>query len=237
MDFRVAIPVPASCDAEYNARSLPLYLSSLRSSGAEPVVIAEEFSQVDIARLLRRTDGVLLPGSRFDVDPERYGAARELECGPADPQRTAVDELLLQDAFNLQKPVLAICHGAQSLNVFCGGSMVQDLKTSVVHRADRALHEAHPVRLESGSRLFGLLPAKAGGQVQVNSTHHQAISLAGGNLRIAAVSPGDGVIEAVESRSDSHFVVAVQWHPERTYVQSAFSRAIFSAFMEALRGR
>ena len=73
--------------------------------------------------------GILLPGSGFDVDPERYGEARIPECGEADPARTAVDELLLQDAFNLRKPILAICHGAQTLNVWRNGSLIQDLKT------------------------------------------------------------------------------------------------------------
>ena len=68
---------------------------------------------------------------------------------------------------------------------------------------------------------------------QVNSSHHQAIRSPGDNLRVIAISPGDGVIEAVELDSPEHFVLGVQWHPERTYTQSAFSRAIFAAFVEA----
>ena len=87
---------------------------------------------------------VLLPGSRYDIDPQRYGEDPIPECGDADPARTAVDELLLQDAFNLHKPILAICHGAQSLNVWCNGSLVQDLKTPVNHRPGREVVEAHP---------------------------------------------------------------------------------------------
>jgi putative glutamine amidotransferase len=67
----------------------------------------------------------------------------------------------------------------------------------------------------------------------VNSSHHQAVRTAGDNLLIAAVSPVDGVIEAIELDSKAHFVVGVQWHPERTYTQSAFSRAIFTAFAAA----
>jgi putative glutamine amidotransferase len=69
--------------------------------------------------------------------------------------------------------------------------------------------------------------------VQVNSSHHQAIRTTGDNLRVSAVSPGDGVIEAVELNSAEHFVLAVQWHPERSYAESQLSRAIFAAFMEA----
>ena len=102
--------------------------------------------QERVARLLAGVQGILLPGSGFDVDPERYGEARIPECGPADPARTAVDELMLQDAFNLRKPILAICHGAQTLNVWRNGSLVQDLKTTVNHRPGREVVEAHPVR-------------------------------------------------------------------------------------------
>ena len=69
--------------------------------------------------------------------------------------------------------------------------------------------------------------------LQVNSSHHQAMRMIGDNLRVSAVSPLDGVIEAVELDAADHFVVGVQWHPERTYVQSGFSRAIFSAFVKA----
>jgi putative glutamine amidotransferase len=78
-----------------------------------------------------------------------------------------------------------------------------------------------------------LLPQGERLEAQVNSSHHQAVRLPGDNLLVSAVSPDDGVIEAVELDSRSHFVVAVQWHPERTYTNSAFSRAIFSAFVQA----
>jgi putative glutamine amidotransferase len=177
--------------------------------------------------------GVLLPGSRYDVDPQRYGEARSPECADDDPARTAADELLLQDAFNLHKPILAICHGAQTLNVWRGGALIQDLKTEVNHRPGREVVEAHPVKIAEGSRLTGMLPANEDAVVQVNSSHHQAIRNPGDQLRVTAVSPGDGVIEAVEMDAPNHFVVAVQWHPERTYGESGFSRAIFSAFVQA----
>ena len=67
----------------------------------------------------------------------------------------------------------------------------------------------------------------------VNSSHHQAIRIPGDNLLVSAVSPGDGVIEAVELDSSEQFVLAVQWHPERTYTGCAFSRAIFAGFVQA----
>jgi putative glutamine amidotransferase len=236
MAVRIAIPVPTSSDPEYNQRSLPPYVDALRAAGAEPVVVPLDESQERVAKLLAGVQGVLLPGSRYDVDPQRYGEARAPECAEDDPARTAADELLLQDAFNMRKPVLAICHGAQSLNVWRSGSLIQDLKTAVNHRPGREVVEAHLVHIAEGSRLTGLLQGAERAEVQVNSSHHQAIREPGDHLRVTAISPGDGVIEALELDAPNHFVVAVQWHPERTYTQSEFSRAIFSAFVEAAAG-
>lgn len=232
MGIRIAIPQPTSADAVYNQRSLPQYIAALEAAGATPVVVPLTEPQATVASCIAKAQGVLLPGSGFDVDPERYGESRQPECGPGDPLRAAVDELLLQDAFNLRKPILAICHGVQTLNVWRNGTLIQDLKTTVNHRPGREVVEAHPVRIAEGSRLSWILPAGTGLDVQVNSSHHQALRDPGDQLLVTAVSPLDGVIEAVELNSSDHFVVGVQWHPERTYTQSAVSRAIFAEFVK-----
>lgn len=233
MAVRIAIPEPTSSDPEYNGRALPQYVAALEAAGAEPVVVRLSEPQQQVAKLLASVQGVLLPGSHHDVDPQRYGEARGPECAEDDPIRAAADELLLQDAFNLRKPILAICHGAQTLNVWRNGSLIQDLKTPINHRPGRNVVEAHPVRIAEGSRLTGLLAPADEAEVKVNSSHHQAIRTLGDNLRVSAVSPVDGVIEAVELDSANHFVIGVQWHPERTIAQSGFSRAIFFAFVAA----
>ena len=238
MPIRVAIPEPTSDDAEYNARSLPAYLAALQSSGAIPVLIPLHERQDKVASLLAGTQGVLLPGSLFDVDPERFGEARIPECGPSDAGRTSVDELLLQDAFNLRKPVLAICQGIQALNVWLNGSLIQDLvavlKTPVNHRPGRNVVNAHPITVERESLLGQLTVQLRVPLVEmVNSSHHQALGRLGDQLVVTAISPDDGVVEAVEIVSQDHWVVGVQWHPERTFEVSEFSRAIFRAFVQA----
>jgi putative glutamine amidotransferase len=233
MPIRIAIPEPTSTDAEYNGRSLPPYCESLIAAGAEPVIISLNETQARVAQLLAGVQGILLPGSRYDVDPQRYGEERILECGEADSARTAVDELFLQDAFNLRKPILAICHGTQTLNVWRNGKLIQDLKTNVNHSPGRQIAEAHPVQIAAGSRLMGMVPTIEAEEPKVNSSHHQAVLAPGDKLRVTATSPGDGIIEAIELDDPAHFVVGVQWHPERTYPQSAFSRSIFAAFVRA----
>lgn len=233
MSVRIAIPEPTSSDAEYNQRALPQYVKALEAVGAEAVVVPLSAPQQSVAKMLAGVQGILLPGSRFDVDPEKYGETAIPECGPTDPARTAVDELMLQDGFNLKKPILAICAGTQALNVWRNGSLIQDLQTNVNHQPGREVVKAHPVRIAEGSRLAGLFASSGEAEPQVNSSHHQAVHVPGDQLRVSAVSPADGVIEAVELDAQEHFVVAVQWHPERTYAESAFSRTIFAAFREA----
>lgn len=236
MTTRIAIPEPTSNDTAYNQRSLPQYIAAIQSSGAIATVIPLHERQDRIARLLANVQGILLPGSGYDLAPESYGESRIPACNAPDPDRAAVDELLLRDGFNLHKPILAICYGVQALNVFRDGSLIQDLKhdgkVKVNHAPGREVQEAHPVRISPGSRLAGI--ARDGETiVQVNSSHHQALRRAGNDLRVTAVCPVDGVIEGVELESEQHFVVGVQWHPERTYTTSEFSRGIFSAFTEA----
>lgn len=235
MNLHIAIPEPTSKDPAYNQRALPQYIAAIQSAGALATVIPLHERQERVARLLAGVQGVLLPGSGYDLDPQAYGEARIPECHEPDSDRAAVDELLLQDAFNLRKPILAICYGVQALNVWRNGSLIQDLaadgKTSVNHRPGPEVSEAHPVRLTSGSRLAAI--AGPANEIPVNSSHHQALRVPGDNLRVTAECPDDGVIEAVELESADHFVVGVQWHPERTYTSSPFSRAIFAAFLQA----
>lgn len=237
MTARIAIPEPTSDDIAYNQRTLPLYLAALQSSDAIPVVIPLHERQDRVARILQGVQGVLLPGSGYDVDPQKYGEARIPECAKADGARAAVDELLLQDAFNLRKPILGICYGAQALNVWRNGTLIQHMQTPVDHAPGRTVLDAHPVRVTSGSRLAAILQGKADFPAptltDVNSSHHQAIRLPGDHLAIAAISSRDEVIEAIELDEPDHFVVGVQWHPERTYTHSRFSRSIFTAFVEA----
>jgi len=233
MKPRIAIPVPHS-NAEYAQRVLPDYTHAVEAAGGEPVVIPLDATPEETAKLLNRCQGVLLPGSKADVDPQKYGATRHAGTADPDPLRDAADELLIQDAYNMRKPILGICYGLQSLNVWRTGTLVQDiaseLKSAVNHAAGRKVPHAHNVAVESGSRLAGILGKEK--TVAVNSSHHQAVEVAGDGLRVAARCPEDGVIEALESTQPDQWVVAVQWHPERSYDDDAASRALFRALIE-----
>ncbi len=234
---RIAIPQPCTDDAEYNRRAWPQYADAVRQSGGEPVEVPLTASPKEVADLINTCQAVLLPGSGNDVNPQRYGALREPETNPDDPARESVDDMLLQDAHNMHKPVFGICFGAQSLNVWRTGTLVQHLAPMPVnHRAGRAVAVAHTVDVLPGSIVAEAAAAEGPEpRLNVNSSHHQALGIVGDGLSVTARCPQDGVVEAVEGTAPDHYVVGVQWHPERTFASSAASRALFSRFLHAAR--
>src|SRR6058998_1137795 len=146
---RIAIPIPHSADPEYAERSLPQYERAVELVGGEPVRIPLDQSPATAMKLIERCDAVLLPGSKADVDPAKYDAERHPKTEAADPKRDTVDELLLQDAFNMRKPVLGICYGLQILNVYRSGTLLQHIESAVNHEAGRNVPVAHDVRIEA----------------------------------------------------------------------------------------
>lgn len=229
---RIAIPEPNSADREYSERSWPQYARAVESAGGVAVKVPLLESPAGVAQLVASCEGVLLPGSPADLNPQKYGEEAIPECEAADAAREAVDELLLQDASNLYKPLLGICYGFQSLNVWRGGTLVQHLTTAVDHTAGRTVVEAHVVEVNPKSRLRRLLGLGSRTSVAVNSSHHQAVAVLGDGLVRSAWSPQDGVIEAAEGRGDQ-FLVGVQWHPERVLNESRAAQALFQAFVDA----
>ena len=232
---RIAIPEPSALNPEYSRNNWPRYAAAIESVGGEAVPIELTATPSEVAQTLASCQGILLPGSGADLNPSKYGEALN-GSNPADPAREAADELLLQDAFNLRKPALCICYGFQSMNVWLGGSLIQDLPSQrpspVTHgRIHGQPPPPHPVSLREGSKLAALAAAT---ESQVNSSHHQAIARLGDGLHLAATCPVDGVTEAAEMPGAA-FVVGIQWHPERDYPDNPFSQSIFQAFVDAAR--
>jgi putative glutamine amidotransferase len=215
------------------------YADAVRNAGGEPIAISLGLSSHDLKHLAQSLDAFVLPGSPADIEPSLFHATRHPECASADSHREKTDFALLESAFADHKPVLAICYGIQSLNVFLGGSLVQDipseLHTPIEHQwrdSKQGTPEPfHTARIKPGSRLEKIAGV---GEVRVNSSHHQSIRDAGRDLRIAARAP-DGVIEAVEWTDDSNWVVGVQWHPERMVAADSLAKGLFSNLVAAAR--
>lgn len=215
------------------------YADAVRNVGGEPVAISLGLSLQELNQLARSVDAFVLPGSPADIEPSIFRAARHPECAPADAHREKTDFAILENAFADHKPVLAICYGIQSLNVFLGGTLVQDIPSELHPPIEHQWHKGkqgtpepfHTAQIESGSCLEQIAGM---GEVRVNSSHHQSIRDLGRNLRIAARAP-DGVIEAVEWMGDSNWVVGVQWHPERMVATDSLAKGLFSSLVAAAR--
>ncbi len=239
---RVGIPYRNAQEESAGKREkYDYYVRAVRESGGEPVAVSLSLEPARLAELAASLDAVLLIGSPRDVDPVWYHAQRHKDTAAADPLREQTDFSLLDHAFRARKPVLAICYGVQSLNVWLGGRLIQHIPDEVpgalkhewVGRQQGAPEPYHPARIEPGTRLAQISGA---GEVRVNSSHHQAVHTPGRGLRIAARAP-DGVIEAVELADDPvRWVLGVQWHPERM-TQDAFSRRLFGELVNACATR
>lgn len=244
MKPRVAVPVPTSVDRTYNEQNWAVYAACLNVCGAEPVAFPPDLTAQQARALACGCHAVCLTGSPADVDPQQYGQERDPACAPADPAREQIDRLLLEEVFEARKPLLAICFGLQSLNVFQGGTLVQDLApVPVNHAAGASVGIAHMVMVAPGSLLANLsggetLEGRDGMRIPANSSHHQAVGIAGKGLRITGRCPQDGVVEALElvSNGEHPFLLGVQWHPERTFTMPA-SRGLFDGLVAAARQR
>jgi putative glutamine amidotransferase len=216
---RIGIPFRrVSEEQTENQEKIEPYARAVELAGGQPRLLSLFLSPDELKRQAAELDAIVLPGSPADVDPARYGVTTRPETAEADERREQTDMALLDWAFAEGKPVLAICYGTQLLNVYRGGTLVQDipseLRGSLTHHWERergAPEPHHPARLLPGSLVCRLAEA---GETVVNSSHHQSIRIPGRDLRVTALSP-DGVVEAVELESPSHWVIGVQWHPER----------------------
>jgi putative glutamine amidotransferase len=239
---RPRIGIPWRTSQEEAAGNLPKiqnYVDAVEQAGGEAVLLSVVHPgtlQTEIAEL----DGFVLPGSPADVNPSEYGASNRGQSETPDRPREETDRAVLGHAFAEQKPVLAICFGCQLLNVYLGGTLIQDLRTETAtalpHRRKDLQPEPpedplHDVRFTPESQL-----AKIAGSTQavVNSSHHQSIAKPGRQLRITGQAP-DGIVEGVEWTGDANWVIGVQWHPERRLGDS-LADGLFGDLIAAARG-
>ena len=228
--IRVGIPYRTKKEELNNKRhAYDKYLAAVQSSGAVPVEISLGLTPEELQDLASTLDAVVLSGSPADVEPSLFHAARHPNTAEPDAARERTDFALLDHAITEQKPVLAICYGVQSLNVFLGGPLVQDIPSEIHTKIQHAWtgHEGpephHEITFDAGSRLAQMAGAN---KARVNSSHHQSVLKPGRSLRVVAHAP-DGVIEAVEWTGDANWIVGVQWHPERMVAADELSQSLF----------
>ncbi len=212
----------------------PEYLRSLEGAGAVPMALPAR-PACDAGRVLDGLDGLLLSGGA-DVDPALYGQDPHPALRRIERERDEFELALVREALRRDRPVLAICRGQQVLNVAMGGTLHQDIPSewelAAAHDAPgERWDRSHEIEVLAQSRLRAILGRD---RVGVNSMHHQAVDRLGDGLTVAARSPVDGVVEALEAPA-ARFVLAVQWHPESFWNQPDSFQCLFNAHAEACR--
>ncbi len=218
------------------------YGEAVAAFGASPVHLSLIPDREYIASVVAGVDGILLPGSDSDVDPALYGHEPHLKLGQVIPEKDQTDRLVIEEAEKLGLPILAICYGMQALNVYRGGTLVQDIESEI----DGCLkHEqglprdrgSHGLKLaENGILAKSVADIDLSGDIRVNSHHHQAIGEVGHTLEATAWAT-DGVIECIEDIDEDKFILGVQWHPELSWSSDRLSARIFEAFVDRCRLR
>ena len=215
----------------------PDYIAALERAGATPRELQPDRDALPGA--LDSCDGVLLTGG-VDVDPAEYGEAQHPTV-EIDRTRDEYELEVARQAMARDLPLLAICRGAQVLNVAAGGTLIQDLPSQHASTLQHSVTQtpdaiAHNLRVTPNTCLSVLLSGASGDgtTIAVNSRHHQSVKDPAPGFIVSATAE-DGVVEAIE-KPGADFCVGVQWHPENFWRTGKFS-GLFGGLVEAARRR
>lgn len=215
------------------------YIEAITQMGGIPLILPYLTDEVSITTIIEKIDGLYATGG-YDIDPTLFGEEPHPQLGTIIPERDEFETLLIKELLKEKKPLLAVCRGAQILNIVVGGDMYQDINeqidTPLIQHQQSAPsgHGSHFVTVEKNSLLYNLTKTE---QLKVNSRHHQANRHVPDSYLISGRS-SDGVIEAIESKADK-FVLGLQWHPENMFVKKGDQAAkkIFKGFITACEER
>lgn len=227
---RPLIGITSSKTADGKLAMSQNYLNAVWEAGAVSVLLAYTEDEEKLAEYAKVFDGFLFAGGD-DMDPARYGEEVKFDNVEIDADRDRFELGLYKHVKATGKPILGICRGIQVLNVAEGGTLYQHIDGHRQTPTPGTVTE-QPVHVKEGSMLHGLVGKET---IFVNSFHHQNIKDLAPTLEIDGVSE-DGYIEAVHMENHPFFL-AVQWHPEIFREHDEGMRNVFSAFVNAAKGK
>lgn len=226
----------AVVDDELNTKIQNTYINAIERAGGAPVLLPYVKNDESIDVFVSICDGFLFTGGA-DVSPARYGEEKSEKCGDVQLFRDELEFKVFDKIYHTEKPIMAICRGAQLVNVALGGSLYQDIpsevKTEIAHRqSEPKSTPTHTLKVLPGTPLHKLISTD---KIVANSFHHQAIKRLASELQVTAVAE-DGIIEAVSSKS-SRYLCAYQWHPELLIDTDGNNLLLFKEFISEIEGR
>ncbi|MBR5309865.1 MAG: gamma-glutamyl-gamma-aminobutyrate hydrolase family protein [Oscillospiraceae bacterium] len=206
------------------------YLDEITSSGGFAVVLAPTLDKEAVIETLDRIDGLVISGG-VDIDPKYYGKENTGKSVGITPLLDESEYLYITLALEKDLPILGICRGMQALNVFGGGTLIQDIpteyKTETIHNLEKPDVAFHNLTVLPDNPLADMIGP---GEHRINSYHHQAVDELAPFYAVAAVSE-DGLVESIY-RTDKKFVLGVQWHPERDFHVAINNKKIVDGFIK-----
>ena len=191
-----------------------LYINGYFSEIAEKAgfILFPVCSDNGLEEIAAMCSGLIIAGRDRDINPKYYGEEplEGLEY-PEDLYEDELDFRLIELFEKSNKPILGICSGLQSLNIYHGGTLKQHIDE---HTSKEQLIR-HNIDIEEDSFVHSLY----GSKTEVNSIHHQAINKVADGFKVTAVAE-DGNIEAIEKGN----LIGVQWHPEVDYEIDTFKK-------------
>ncbi len=232
--MRPIIVLLAEVDDELITKVVHPYVSAIETAGGAPVILPYVKDAEVIEHYTRICDGFLFTGG-LDIDPSRYGEEIKPTCGEIQKYRDELEFTVIERVLGTGKPLLAICRGAQLVNVALGGTLYQDIPseidTPILHsQSEPKFSPSHDVRVVEGTPLHKLTGME---RISANSFHHQALKALGRELQVMALAD-DGIIEAIYFTGEQ-YIRAYQWHPERLFESNSQNRMIFEDFIDACK--
>ena len=207
------------------------YVDSVVRAGGVPFVMPICEDENIIKKMIENVDGVIMTGG-VDIHPFRFNEEPNPKIGEISKERDDFDFLIMKHAFEKNKPIFGICRGIQLINVFFGGTLIQDINsqknTNILHSQTAPRDIAtHKIKIKKDSVIFDIF----GKSAEVNSFHHQAIGKLSKDFKITSAA-NDGIIESIEFKKKDRFILGVQWHPECMTEKDEKMQNIFSMFVD-----
>ena len=231
--MRPIIGLTSAIDDDKHALVQHPYSNAVILAGGLPLSLHYTADDSAIDSFVERCDGFFFTGG-YDVHPSLYGEDVRKADGPFQKHRDEMEAKIFARAIKTNKPIIAICRGAQIVNVLMGGKLIHDIptevKTEITHRQPGSQTDfCHEVNIVDGSPLATLINKS---RILINSWHHQAVRELGQELEVMATAD-DGVIEGYYLPGE-RYLRGYQWHPEKTYEVDEYSRIIFGEFISAV---
>lgn len=234
MQDQVIIGIFGVVDDEVTTKLQNTYTKAIERVGGAPILLPYVENDESIDAFIGLCDGFLFTGGA-DIEPCRYGEEKKEKCGDIHRYRDEIEFRAFEKIYPTGKPIMAICRGEQFINVALGGTLYQDIpsevESDICHRqTEPKSTPSHTVKVIDGTPLKALI---SNDYISANSFHHQAVKTLGKNLAVMALAD-DGIIEAIYS-TDSRYIRAYQWHPERLIETEESNLALFEDFVKACR--